>query len=58
MKESVLQVDSIIFDGSGYVCPMYSGKFEISFWHIKKEVNNEVRNKTAMARSNIALTTY
>ena len=58
MKESLLQVDSIIFDGFGQACPKYPGKFEISLWHLKDEVSNEVRDLTALAGSNIALTTY
>ena len=57
-KESVLQVGSIIFDEFGYACPKYSGKFEISLWHMKKEVSNEVNNGTALAGSHVALTTY
>ena len=40
--ESLLQVDSIIFDGFGQACPNGPGKFAISLWHLKKKANNEV----------------
>ena len=55
--ENLLQVDSIIFD----VCPgipKISSKFAISFWHLKKEVRNEVRDLNAQAGSNTALTIF
>ena len=54
--ERLLQVDSIIFDWLGQTCLKYSGKFSVSLWHLKKEVRNEVRDLTAMADSNTALT--
>ena len=40
--ESLLKVDSIIFDGFGQACPNYLGKFEISLWYLKEEVRNAV----------------
>ena len=40
--ESLLQVDSIIFDRFGQACPNYQGKFAISLCHLKKEIRNEV----------------
>ena len=36
--ESLLQADSIIFDGFGQACPNYQGKFAISLCHLKKEI--------------------
>ena len=56
--ESLLQVDSIIFDGFGQAYPNYLGKFAISLWHLKKEVRSEVRDLTALAGLNIALAIY
>ena len=52
-NEGLLQVDSIIFDAFGQVCPKYPAKFAISLCHLKKEVRNEVRHLTALAGSNI-----
>ena len=56
--ESLLQVDSIIFDGFGQACPKYLGKFAISLWHLKIEFRNEVRDLTALAGSYTTLTIY
>ena len=56
--ESLLQVDSIIFDGFGQAYPNYLGKFAIFWRHLKKEVKNEIRNLTALACSNATLTIY
>ena len=50
--ESLLQVDSIIFDGFGQAYPKYPGKFAMSLWHLKKEARNEVWNLAAVADSN------
>ena len=57
-QESLLQVDSIIFDRFGQACPNYSSKFVISFSHLKNEVRNKVRDLTPLAGSNITLTIY
>ena len=57
-QESLLQVDSIIFDRFGQACPNYSSKFAISFSHRKNEVRNKVRDLTPLAGSNITLTIY
>ena len=46
--ESLLQVDNIIFDGSGQKGPKYSAKFAMSLCHLKKEVRNEVSDLTAL----------
>ena len=57
--KSILQVDSIIFDGFGQASSKYPGKFAISLWHLKKEVRkNEVRDFTALAGWNATLTIY
>ena len=53
---SVLQVDSIIFDGFGQTCPKYLNKFAISLLHLKKDTRAEVRDLTTLAGSNTALT--
>ena len=50
-----LQFDSIIFDVFGQACPNFLGKFAISLWRPRK-VRNEVRDLTALAGSNAALT--
>ena len=34
-NESLLQVDSINFDGFGQACPKEPGNFAISLWHLK-----------------------
>ena len=47
-----------ILHAVGQACPKYSGKFEMSLWHLKKEVRNEVRYLTVLAGSNTTLTTY
>ena len=54
--ESLLHVDSIIFDGFGQAYPKYPGKFAMSLWHLKKEARNEVRDLAAVADSNTTLT--
>ena len=54
--ESLLQVDSIIFNGFSRACPKYPVKFAISLGHLKKEVSNEVRHLTTLSGSNIGLT--
>ena len=56
--ESLLLVNSIIFEGFGQAFPNYSGKFAIFVWHFRKEVGNEVRDLTALTGSNTTLTTY
>ena len=43
--DSLLQDDSIIFDGFGQACSNYLGKFAISLWHYQKEVRVKVRLK-------------
>ena len=48
---------NIICDGFDQASK-HPGKFAISFWHLKKEVRNEVRDLTALAGSNITLTIY
>ena len=58
VHESLLKVDSIIFDGFGQACPNYPDKFGISLLHPKKEVRNEVRDLTALAGSNTTRTIY
>ena len=55
---SLIQVDSIIFDGLDLACPNYPVEFAISLWHLKKEVINKVRDSTARAVSNTTLTIY
>ena len=55
---SLLQGDTIIFDGVGQLSPKYPGKFVMFFCHLKKEVRNEVRDLTALAGSTTTLTIY
>ena len=40
--ESLLQVDSIIFDKFGQTCPKFPSKFAIFLWHLKNEVRNKL----------------
>ena len=56
IHESLLQVDSIIFDGFDKACSKYSGKFCNIV--VKIEVRNEVTGLTALAGSNTTLTIY
>ena len=56
--KSLLQVDTIVFDGLGYPFSKYPGKFAISLWHLKKNVREEVRDLPTLADSNTTLTTH
>ena len=55
IHESLLQVDSIIFDGFDKACSKYSGKFCNI---VVKIVRNEVTGLTALAGSNTTLKIY
>ena len=35
-SESLLQVDTIIFDGVGQACPKHLDKFRMSLYHLKR----------------------
>ena len=56
IHESLLQVDSIIFDGFDKACSKYSGKFCNIV--VKIEVRNEVTGLTALTGSNTTRTIY
>ena len=53
--ESLLQVDSIIFDGFGQAYSNYPGKFAISLCHLKKEGRNKVKDLNALTGSDTTL---
>ena len=57
-RESLLQVDTFLFDAFGQGCPKYPAKFAMSLWHLKKEDRNEVRNLAALPGSKAGLTMY
>ena len=42
----------------GQKWPKYMGKFVISLWYLKKEVENEVRDLTALAASSTTPAIY
>ena len=56
--ESLLQLDSIIFDGFCQAFPNYPCKFAISLWHCKKGVKNEIRDLITLTGLNTTLTNY
>lgn len=57
--ESILKVDSIIFNGFGRVCPKCPRKITIFLWYLRKEIRNKVKDLTfASAGLNSNLTIY
>ena len=56
--KSLLQVENIIFDEFGLVCPKYPAKFAMSLWHLKKEDRYDFRNLTALPDLKADVTIY